>query len=91
MEQRLEALEQMMLALQERLEILEASAVRKNPRKDGQPHTDRSKVNAQDPQARPAGARLPAGARPQDAPVASVTNKPMAHAPPRLPGRLGSK
>lgn len=31
-------------ALQERLAQLEASAVRKNPRKDGQPHTDRTKT-----------------------------------------------
>jgi hypothetical protein len=31
-------------ALQARLAQLEASAVRKNPRKDGKPHTDRTKV-----------------------------------------------
>lgn len=40
-------------ALQERLAQLEASAVRKNPRKDGQPHTDRTKA----PVAPPANTR----------------------------------
>lgn len=59
--------------LQARLAELEASTVRKNPRKDGQPHTDRTK------------------APPVDAAPNSRQEVRPAHAPQRLPGRLGSR
>lgn len=68
-------------ALQKRLAELEASAVRKNPRKDGQPHTDRSKLSEATKGPRKEGPDRDANRRQEIKP---------AHAPGRLPGRLGS-
>ena len=64
--------------LQARLAELEASAVRKNPRKDGQPHTDRTRVPAEPP---------------TDVVVDAASNnrQERPHAPGRLPGRLGQR
>lgn len=65
--------------LQKRLSELEASAVRKNPRRDGQPHTDRTKANS---------TQLASSS------VDNASNKPQEgrpYAPARLPGRLGSR
>lgn len=68
--------------LQARLAELEASAVRKNPRKDGAPHTDRTKLDEQRPGPRKEGPDRDANTRQEMRP---------AHAPPRLPGRLGNR
>lgn len=77
-----EAAQDVLEALQKRLAEIEASAVRKNPRKDGQPHTDRTKLSEAAKGPRKEGPDRDAN-RDQD-------NRP-AHAPARLPGRLGDR
>jgi hypothetical protein len=53
----IEQAEAVIAKLQQRLGDLEASAVRKNPRKDGQPHTDRTKPPAAEVAPAQAGQR----------------------------------